>query len=95
MPRLVALWCAVSLVWRWFWYTSPPDSMNRPWPEWGDFYCVGLPIAIGMSIRCFVSGAKAWPRKDARGTCSKCSYDRAGLNPDAPCPECGANPARR
>jgi hypothetical protein len=31
----------------------------------------------------------------ARGRCASCSYDRSGLPPGAPCPECAAKPPRR
>ena len=34
-----------------------------------------------------LAARRAW-----KGYCVKCAYDRAGLPPDAPCPECGHVP---
>lgn len=33
-------------------------------------------------------------RKGRKGACSSCNYDRAGVAPAAPCPECGATPTK-
>lgn len=54
-------------------------------PLWGGLICNGLAFACLM----------LFPRllmqliRSRKNGCTKCGYSRAGLNADAPCPECG------
>ncbi len=60
---------------------------TQPW-DWmvGATYFDGLLIVAGVL-------AEAWSRFAHRRTppwaCRRCGYDRRGLPPGAPCPECG------
>ena len=50
--------------------------------------------AVSYGILAFAVGRAARAASDRfrrrRGRCPACNYDRRGLGPDAPCPECGA-----
>lgn len=41
------------------------------------------------TLRCVACGFLELYAPDAEHTCRHCGYDRQGLAPDAPCPECG------
>lgn len=63
---------------------------------WGWALC----IPIWMPFMVFLLGAGSlWQRRRLdhgvadSPTCPACGYSRAGLAPDAPCPECGSLPA--
>lgn len=71
---VVILACVVSL------YAQTWDFLV------GAMYFVGLLILAGLVV-------EAWSRLTHRRTpawmCRRCGYDRRGLPPGAPCPECG------
>jgi hypothetical protein len=57
----------------------------------------------GFALNTLIYAALAWSvwrlpfavrryRRRRRGRCVKCGYDRTGLAPAAPCPECGTTP---
>jgi hypothetical protein len=46
---------------------------------------VGVAIMRGLHVHTVYA-------RFAPGRCQKCNYDRTGLPPQAPCPECGAAP---
>jgi hypothetical protein len=63
------------------------------------------PIWSGLAIDTLFYGTIAWVplflpgtlrrwRRRRTGRCIKCGYDRAGLAPNAACPECGGAAAR-
>ena len=41
------------------------------------------------TLRCVRCGFLEFYAPDAEHTCRHCGYDRAGLEPEASCPECG------
>lgn len=53
---------------------------------WTTFF-VFVPPRVGRAIRRVRAG-----HRRAKGLCGECSYNRAGLPPEAACPECGAAP---
>ncbi len=72
--------------WRWKpdWVSSPYGSgMNLP-----------LWLPASMALAAFLSLSRAdWrvAKRTLSGQCRLCGYDRHGLMPDTPCPECGDN----
>lgn len=85
----------------WFWRTSP----NLQLPEWlidwtPGFAAVSLPLWMPALLASGI-GALAWlleyraKRKERARSCRLCGYDRRGLEPQAPCPECGQPATRR
>ena len=89
------------------WYARPEGLIdwgsNRVWLDWsftwwhdGSGYIVAVPLWFPAGLSLLGTGAlwrlDARARRRARvGACAKCGYDRAGLAPNAPCPECGTN----
>src|SRR5882724_6935200 len=55
-----------------------------------------LPLALTLAPAAFLWRREIRRRRMPIGRCAGCGYDRAGLAPDAKCPECGkpALPAR-
>lgn len=81
-------------------------SAANPW--WGQWSTTTSPnfrrdqVAIHywlLTLPCAIATALTWlpvltsPRRKRAGLCPTCAYDRRGLAPDAPCPECGTTPA--
>jgi hypothetical protein len=79
----------------------PPSAAIHPrpmplWPLPGRFAAASALYATPFLVL-FHALRWAWlARRRRRGLCVACGYSRAGLAPDAPCPECGAasTPAR-
>jgi hypothetical protein len=72
-----------ALEW-WFWRSSSPTSSAVYVPLWV-FSVPTLALAAALWRR----NAKAARRVKA-GQCIACGYNRSGLAPEHPCPECGA-----
>jgi hypothetical protein len=81
------------------WYYD--RGYHLSWWYWGDLSrylphlrSVGVPLWVIVALALAVT-ARGWrldtlARRRARvGLCPECGYDRRGLSPDAPCPECG------
>lgn len=71
--------------------------------EWGSESVVHLGFRVvvplwPLPLLAFLITAAAWRcdfiarRRARKGLCPACRYDRAGIAPDAPCPECGTKP---
>jgi hypothetical protein len=63
----------------------------------GSYWCVRFPLWMLLTPAGVASGA-AWRldtlarRRSRPGLCPVCGYNRAGLAPTSPCPECDAPP---
>ncbi|HYE63246.1 MAG TPA: hypothetical protein VD997_14720 [Phycisphaerales bacterium] len=61
------------------------------------YFCLDLPLvypAFAFGVTALATGAR-WARlahRRRKGWCLRCRYDRAGLSPQAACPECGWTP---
>jgi hypothetical protein len=81
--------------------------IGRPLDEFDEHGVCGYlpitPIWSGLAIDTLFYGTIAWGlvflpgdlrhwRRSRGGRCVKCGYDRAGLAPEAACPECGSSP---
>lgn len=61
----------------------------------GSFWALVLSGAVGFVVAgpaIFLPLLARRPRRLRAGLCQWCGYSRAGLSPDAPCPECGTTP---
>jgi hypothetical protein len=87
--------------------TEEPDDgitiqLKATTPSWRCDFHYGLAPAIPLWIlpaaATLLMGAAGAPMittalRRRRGLCPSCAYDRRGLAPGAPCPECGKTPA--
>ena len=77
-------WSAVNAK---FYYNRSGKGAALVVPSWTPLIPVG-PIAAALWVR--------WSRRRRSGEtirCLRCRYDRRGLDPKFPCPECGVIPA--
>lgn len=90
----------IPLWWRWSpWTARPVVSFKRYWAapdmNWDWIVSVPLWIPAGTSaavlIPLMILSARR-RRLAGLGRCPSCAYDRTGLPPGAPCPECGRLP---
>ena len=72
----------------WLWSTDFDSS--RLVPTFAPDYFVALPLYIPFLLLFLPTGCLWLRRGVLPGHCAKCGYDRAGLKPTEPCPECGA-----
>jgi len=86
---------SLSDSWRWI-YDSPfPFVWWFSYVDNGGYYCLHIPLWAPLLFTLIVTGF-AWRadliarRRAMLGKCTKCGYARAGLAPDAVCPECGS-----
>lgn len=69
--------------------TSMDNRAERRWVATIHVPC-WLPTALGvLPIVWYLLPANRRARRRAAGMCEKCSYSRAGMADEAPCPECG------
>lgn len=62
--------------------------------SWAVFIPLWAPILVSALITAAAWRSDLLARRRARtGHCLKCNYNRVGIAPDAPCPECGTKPA--
>lgn len=65
------------------------------WRFWSwDAWSVAIPLWAPLGLAAGWTAWAWWPRR-VPGVCRKCGYARAGLGPDAPCPECGTCPGNQ
>lgn len=82
-----------------YWYSDVPRTSDRAVPTGilprGFALNTAFYAASWWTLFLGLSRARAWNRR-RRGLCTRCAYSRAGLDPLAPCPECGNGaPLRR
>jgi hypothetical protein len=69
---------------------GPPFQWYPTITRWPTGYWVTVSLMYPLAISGAASIGLWWlNRRSAIGTCKTCGYDRAGLPPGAPCPECG------
>jgi hypothetical protein len=82
---------------RW-WWVSERNAMPYVWrPQLSrgqSFSSATLPLWIPLVLGAVSEVTLALLARRARSAaaCRRCAYDRTGLDPLAPCPECGTNP---
>ena len=78
------LWVAHRVGWNVYW-----QSLQITWP-----YVLGTSLAVLLMAGIFACVERArWKRElRAAGHCRRSEYDRKGIPPTAPCPECGTAP---
>jgi hypothetical protein len=80
---------------------APSQRLVTYWkpksPDYGGSSVVIAPLWMPLVAVAAPTGLLWWLRVRSRRpdpwTCFSCGYDRCGLAPDAPCPECGKVPA--
>jgi hypothetical protein len=68
------------------------ESMSGPGGQVGT---VGIPLWMPLAAMIAAGAWLAFQHRRRSGHCPKCDYDLAGLEPGAPCPECGRPIDRR
>jgi hypothetical protein len=72
--------------WRFEWHVYSLEMWAIAFPIW-------LPLPLVLSATLGAWRLDTLARRRARsGKCPKCGYDRRGLPPSSPCPECGSGP---
>jgi hypothetical protein len=92
VPENNGLWCkAVPWDgWRWRFAERTVATLGvRSWTYW-------IPLWPAVLLAAVLALGVAWLDRRARaagvGRCGRCGYDRAGISPTSPCPECGEVP---
>lgn len=66
--------------------TAPTQLEMLDVPLWPLAPMLGVPYVVSFW------SSRREAKRDRQRLCPKCNYDRRGLTPDAPCPECGKPP---
>jgi len=82
---------------------TPLDALfaPTPWPRPSILPTRGIPLGMVANTAFYgmvwfvlftgIGAAHRWRRR-CRGLCTRCAYDRTGITPGQPCPECGTLP---